>query len=63
MAENDELSLNEAAELLQVHPDTLRAWTDDGKVPVWRSPGGRRRFRRRDLEAFKPWVADQPAAS
>ena len=57
---DEEYSLTEAAEILGVHPDTLRAWADDGKVAMWRSPGGQRRFRRRDLEEFKPWIAEHP---
>jgi excisionase family DNA binding protein len=59
---DDELSLGEAAEILGVHPDTLRAWADDKRVAMWRTPGGQRRFRRRDLEALKPWITeDEPA--
>lgn len=46
------LSLNRAAAFLGVHPGTLRLWADQGKVPVQRTPGGHRRFRRSDLEAI-----------
>jgi len=45
------LSLSRAAAFLGVHPGTLRLWADQGKVPVQRTPGGHRRFRRSDLEA------------
>jgi excisionase family DNA binding protein len=45
------LNLSEAAELLGVHPSTIRAWTDRGDLPYQRTPGGHRRFRRADLEA------------
>ena len=45
-----QLTTTEAAELLGVHPDTLRGWADEGKIPVWRTPGGQRRFQRSDLE-------------
>lgn len=60
---DEELSLTAAAEILGVHPDTLRAWADQGGVPHWRTPGGQRRFRRSDLEQFKPWLAGDPNAS
>jgi len=46
------LDLSDAAQLLGVHFSTLRRWTDTGKVPCIRTPGGRRRFRRSELEAF-----------
>lgn len=45
------MSLSRAAAFLGVHPGTLRLWADQGKVPVQRTPGGHRRFRRSDLEA------------
>lgn len=46
------LDLTEAAELLGVHFTTLRRWADEGKVPLYRTPGGRRRFKRNELVAF-----------
>lgn len=48
-----DLSTTSAARLLGVHPDTLREWADEGKVPSWRTPGGHRRFRVDDLETFR----------
>jgi excisionase family DNA binding protein len=48
---DDWLNLSEAAELLGVHPSTIRAWTDRGELPYQRTPGGHRRFRRADVEA------------
>ena len=44
------LSLGPAARLLGVDPDTLRRWSDDGRVPSYTTPGGHRRFERRTLE-------------
>ena len=35
------LDLSAAADYLGVHFTTLRRWTDDGKVPCIRTPGGR----------------------
>jgi len=46
------LNLGEAAELLGVHPSTLRAWADRGDLPAHRTPGKHRRFRRADVEAW-----------
>lgn len=49
--EPDWINLSEAAELLGVHPATVRAWGDKGELPMQRTPGGHRRFRRADVEA------------
>jgi excisionase family DNA binding protein len=46
------LELSEAADYLGVHYTTLRRWADDGKVPFIRTPGGRRRFKRAELDLF-----------
>lgn len=44
------LSLGPASRLLGVDPDTLRRWSDAGRVPAWTTPGGHRRFERGALE-------------
>lgn len=46
------LSLQDAARLVGVHPATLRLWSDRGRIPSRRTPGGHRRFRREDLQAW-----------
>ncbi len=46
------LTVGQACRLLGVDPSTLRAWTDTGRLPAFRTPGGHRRYRREDLEAF-----------
>lgn len=46
------LELSEAADYIGVHFTTLRRWADDGQVPCIRTPGGRRRFKREELDAF-----------
>lgn len=46
---SDWVSLREAAEILGVHPATIRNWADRGDLPARRTPGGHRRFRRADL--------------
>lgn len=38
------LTISQAAKLLGIHADTLRAWADKGMVPVVRTPTGYRRF-------------------
>lgn len=45
------LSLKEAAEMLGIHPTTLRRWADNGDIPVYVTPGGHRRFLESDIEA------------
>lgn len=47
------LSITEAAELLDVHYQTLRAWADAGKVPVVRLPSGYRRFEPEVIERVR----------
>jgi excisionase family DNA binding protein len=44
------LSLGPASRFLGVDPDTLRRWADQGRVRVFSTPGGHRRFDRRSLE-------------
>lgn len=44
------LSLGPASRLLGVDPDTLRRWADEGRVEVYATPGGHRRFDRRAIE-------------
>jgi excisionase family DNA binding protein len=45
------LSLREAAELLGIHPATVRLWADRSEIPSRRTSGGHRRFRRSDIES------------
>jgi excisionase family DNA binding protein len=51
---SDWLSLAEASRLLGVSGATLRRWADDGRVPVFTTPGGHRRFSRRTLQHLLP---------
>jgi excisionase family DNA binding protein len=46
----DWVSLGPASSLVGVDPDTLRRWADDGRVRVYATPGGHRRFSQADLE-------------
>jgi excisionase family DNA binding protein len=49
---NEWLSLSAAARLLGVHPSTVRLWSDKGFLPVHRTKGGHRRFKRGDVELW-----------
>ncbi len=53
------VSLGEAAEIIGVHPATIRNWAERGELPCRRTPGGHRRFRRADLEQ---WLETHRAA-
>ncbi len=49
---DDWLRLGEAAAELGVSLNTLRRWSDAGKLTCYRSPGGHRRYRRAHVEAL-----------
>jgi excisionase family DNA binding protein len=61
------ITLSEAAKILGVHFTTLRRWTNEGRVPHSRTPGGQRRFTRQDIETVMTQMyiptADQPCNS
>lgn len=46
------VSLRRAAEILGVHPATVRNWADSGKLPYRRTAGKHRRFNVHDLTDF-----------
>lgn len=50
----DWLTLGEASRVLGVDPDTLRRWADAGKIDVFVTPGGHRRFPRAAVAALVP---------
>jgi excisionase family DNA binding protein len=55
MAHRDDsewLTLGQAARFLGVAQSTISKWSDNGRVPAFYTPGGHRRYRRSDLEAF-----------
>ncbi|MBM4420101.1 MAG: helix-turn-helix domain-containing protein [Chloroflexi bacterium] len=54
MKDDGWMTLGEASRALGVDPDTLRRWSDAGKVDVFTTPGGHRRFRREAIEALLP---------
>ena len=50
--DRDWLSLGPASRLVGVDPDTLRRWADEGRIEVYLTPGGHRRFARRTIQAL-----------
>jgi len=46
------LSLGQVAEILGVHPGTVRSWSDQGELPVHRTQGGHRRYLRSELDLW-----------
>jgi len=57
--ETDWVPIGRACQLLGVKPATLRQWTAEGRVRVYRTPGGHRRFSTAELTAMS---APQTAA-
>jgi excisionase family DNA binding protein len=46
------LNVGKAASYLGVSAASLRKWSNDGLVPVYRTPGGQRRYSVEDLDEF-----------
>jgi excisionase family DNA binding protein len=46
------LTLQQTAVLLGVHPGTVRNWADKGVLPVYRTRGRHRRFKRAEVELW-----------
>lgn len=47
------LSLGDVAKKLGVHPSTVRTWSDQGVLPVYRTQGGHRRYL---LDEINLWI-------
>ena len=45
-------NVSDAADFLGVSAASLRKWSDQGLLPVYRTPGGQRRYSPADLEEF-----------
>ena len=43
---------SQASRILQVHPNTLRKWADDGLITTRKTPGGHRRY---DVDSIRSW--------
>lgn len=59
MAGGNWFTVGEAAKFIGVSEPTLRKWTDAGKIAVFRTPGGHRRYLRAELEQFKTSRAEE----
>ena len=47
------LTPREVAELLHIHTNTLRRWSDKGRIVAYRiNPRGDRRYRLQDIDGF-----------
>ncbi len=47
------LTVSEVSEILHVHPNTLRRWSDEGKIISYRiTSRGDRRYRASDVDRF-----------
>jgi excisionase family DNA binding protein len=60
------LTIHEACAFLGVDQSTLRRWSDTGKVPVFRTPGGHRRYAEADLRSLVgegPKLQERPRVS
>jgi len=51
---SDWIGLGEASTLLGIARGTLRRWADEGRVPVFTTPGGHRRFSRTAIMSLLP---------
>ena len=56
------LNVGQAAGYVGVSAASLRNWSNRGLVPVYRTPGGQRRFSIKDLDEFMRSMR-QPAAA
>ena len=63
VAESGLLTIRQAAELLGVHPLTLRNWSEKRAVPCLRTPGGHRRYRLQDLQRMLAAPQEDPATA
>lgn len=57
------LTPTQVAELAGVSPDTVRRWTDDGRLPTTRDARGHRSIEGADLAAFLVELAGEQKAS
>jgi excisionase family DNA binding protein len=50
---SDMLTVREVARLFHVHPNTLRRWSNNGRIRAYRiTPRGDRRFKREEIARF-----------
>ena len=50
---SDMMTIREVARLLHVHPNTLRRWSNDGRIRAYRiTERGDRRYKREEITRF-----------
>lgn len=47
------IPITKAAQMIGVHPNTLRSWADRGLVDVVRLPSGYRRFTQEEIDRIR----------
>ncbi len=52
LLEKNQLRINEAAELLEVHENTVRRWITDGKLVGVTTPGNQKRVRTESVRRY-----------
>jgi excisionase family DNA binding protein len=56
----DMLTVREVARLLHIHPNTLRRWSNDGRIKAYRiTARGDRRFKREEIAHFLSELSSQ----
>jgi len=57
---SDMLTVREVARLLHIHPNTLRRWSNNGRIKAYRiTPRGDRRFKREEIARFLAELSSQ----
>lgn len=56
------LNVGQAAEYVGVSAASLRKWSNEGLVTVYRTPGGQRRYSRDDLDHFMSSMRETSAS-
>jgi excisionase family DNA binding protein len=52
MKQEDRVTISEASRILSVSEQSLRQWTDEGKIKAFITPGGHRRYSPAELKRF-----------
>ncbi|MBR8833827.1 MAG: IS607 family transposase [Stigonema ocellatum SAG 48.90 = DSM 106950] len=52
MEKDEWLNASEAAGIIGCHAQSIRRWSNEGKIKAYRTPGGQRRFKRSEVERF-----------
>jgi len=57
---SDMLTVREVARLFHIHPNTLRRWSNNGRIKAYRiTPRGDRRFKREEIAHFLAELSSQ----